>query len=105
MPNLVAVDPRAKVTLRLFPNIHLPRKYLLRIQLPKGLKSIGQRALVDAVACAVRLECQRSDCHRIWARLWDVTTLRYVVATGNKITTLGDSLFGESDGRNKLIYK
>ena len=30
--------------------------------------------------------------------------LRYVVATGNKITTLGDSLFGE-DGRNKLIYK
>ncbi|MCQ4947903.1 leucine-rich repeat domain-containing protein, partial [Bacteroides cellulosilyticus] len=31
-------------------------------------------------------------------------TLRYVVATGNKLTTWGDSLIGE-DGRNKLIYK
>jgi len=30
--------------------------------------------------------------------------LRYVVATGDQITTLGDSLFGEGGG-NKLIYK
>jgi hypothetical protein len=29
--------------------------------------------------------------------------LRYVLATGNKITTLGDNLFGESQG--KIIYK
>jgi hypothetical protein len=29
--------------------------------------------------------------------------LRYVVAHGDKITTIGDNLFGE--GKNKLIYK
>ena len=80
------------------------KKYLLRIQLPKGLKSIGQRAFSGCGRLCGTLELPAGVTAIEYGAFMGCDNLRYVVATGNKITTLGDSLFGE-DGRNKLIYK
>ena len=78
MPNLVSVDI-SRTNATAIPDFTFSqKKYLLRMKLPHNLKSIGQRVFSN--------------------------NLRYVLATGNKITTLGDNLFGDGVP-SKLIYK
>ena len=104
MPNLVAVDLSKSNTTVIPEYTFTQKKYLLRIQLPKGLKSIGQRAFSGCGRLCGTLELPAGVTAIEYGAFMGCDNLRYVVATGNKITTLGDSLFGE-DGRNKLIYK
>ena len=101
MPNLVAVDLSKSNTTVIPEYTFTQKKYLLRIQLPKG---IGQRAFSGCGRLCGTLELPAGVTAIEYGAFMGCDNLRYVVATGNKITTLGDSLFGE-DGRNKLIYK
>lgn len=101
MPNLVSVDLSHSDATIIPDYTFTQKKNLLRISLPQGLKVIGQRAF--------------SGCNRLSGTLLlppEVTAIEYgafigcirlhrVVATGDKITTLGDKLFGEEG--NKLL--
>ncbi len=103
MPNLVTAD-LSKCSATAIPEYTFTqKKYLLRIQLPKGLKSIGQRAFSGCGRLCGTLELPAGVTAIEYGAFMGCDNLRYVVATGNKITTLGDNLFGE--GKNKLIYK
>ncbi|NDV83716.1 leucine-rich repeat protein [Bacteroides sp. 51] len=103
MPNLVSVDI-SKTTATALPDFTFAqKKYMLRIKLPNGLKSIGQRVF--------------SGCGRLSGMLIlppEVTTIDYgafmgceslkgVMVTGSKLTAVGDNLFGDSNGR--LYYQ
>lgn len=103
MPNLVAVD-LSKCNATAIPEYTFTqKKYLLRIQLPHGLKSIGQRAFSSCGRLCGTLELPAGVTAIEYGAFMGCDNLRYVVATGNKITTLGDNLFG--DDKNKLIYR
>lgn len=104
MPNLVAVD-LSKCNATAIPEYTFTqKKYLLRIQLPTKLKSIGQRAFSGCGRLCGTLELPEGVTAIEYGAFIGCDNLRYVMATGNKITTLGDNLFGDG-GRNKLIYK
>ena len=75
MPNLVSVDISRTNATAIPDFTFAQKKYLLNMKLPHNLKSIGQRVF--------------SNCGRL---------------CGNKITTLGDNLFGEGVP-SKLVYK
>lgn len=103
MPNLVAID-LSKCNATAIPEYTFTqKKYLLRIQLPKGLKSIGQRAFSGCGRLCGTLELPAGVTAIEYGAFIGCDNLRYVVATGDKITTLGDNLFG--DEKSKLIYK
>lgn len=103
MPNLVAVD-LSKCNATAIPEYTFTqKKYLLRIQLPNGLKSIGQRAFSGCGRLCGTLELPAGVTAIEYGAFIGCDNLRHVVVTGNKITTLGDNLFGEE--KNKLIYK
>ena len=103
MPNLVAVDIE-KTNATAIPDFTFSqKKYLLRIHLPHGLKSIGQRAFSNCGRLCGTVELPESITAIEYGAFMGCDRLRYVVAHGDKITTIGDNLFGE--GKNKLIYK
>ena len=103
MPNLVAID-LSKCNATAIPQYTFTqKKYLQRILLPHGLKSIGQRAFSGCGRLCGTLELPAGVTAIEYGAFMGCDNLRHVVATGNKITTLGDNLFGE-DG-NKLVYK
>ncbi|WP_349832713.1 leucine-rich repeat domain-containing protein, partial [Bacteroides fragilis] len=103
MPNLVAVDIE-KTNATAIPDFTFSqKKYLLRIRLPHGLKSIGQRAFSNCGRLCGTVELPESITAIEYGAFMGCDRLRYVVAHGDKITTIGDNLFGE--GKNKLIYK
>ena len=103
MPNLVAVDIE-KTNATAIPDFTFSqKKYLLRIRLPHGLKSIGQRAFSNCGRLCGTVELPESITAIEYGAFMGCDRLRYVVAKGDKITTIGDNLFGE--GKNKLIYK
>ena len=64
----------------------------------KSLVSIGS---VHSVAAGVVLPASVTAIE--YGAFMGCDNLRYVLVMGNKITTLGDNLFGESQG--KIIYK
>ena len=103
MPNLVAVDIE-KTNATAIPDFTFSqKKYLLRVRLPHGLKSIGQRAFSNCGRLCGTVELPESITAIEYGAFMGCDRLRYVVAKGDKITTIGDNLFGE--GKNKLIYK
>lgn len=103
MPNLVAVDI-AQTNATALPDFTFSqKKYLLRIKLPHGLKSIGQRAFSNCGRLCGTVELPASVTAIEYGAFMGCDNLRYVVAKGNKITTLGDNLFGGA--ADKLIYK
>ena len=104
MPNLVAVDI-AKTNATSIPDFTFSqKKYLLRIKLPHGLKVIGQRVFSNCGRLCGTVELPASVTTIEFGVFMGCDNLRHVVATGNKITTLGDNLFGDGV-ENKLIYK
>lgn len=103
MPNLVSIDlTRSNATV--IPDYTFTqKKYLLSILLPHALKSIGQRAFSDCGRLCGTIELPPTVTAIEYGAFMGCNNLRYVLATGNKISTLGDNLFGE--GKSKLIYK
>ena len=80
------------------------KKYLLNMKLPHNLKSIGQRVFSNCGRLCGTLELPASVTAIEFGAFMGCDNLRYVLATGNKITTLGDNLFGEGVP-SKLVYK
>lgn len=103
MPNLVTLD-LSKTNATAIPDFTFSqKKYLLSIRLPHNLKSIGQRAFSNCGRLCGTLELPASVTAIEFGAFMGCDNLRYVLAKGNKITTLGDELFG-SGMPSKLIY-
>ena len=66
--------------------------------------SIGQRVFSNCGRLCGTLELPAGVTAIEFGAFMGCDNLRYVVATGDKITTVGDSLFGEGVP-SKLIYK
>lgn len=104
MPNLVALNI-SKTNATAIPDFTFSqKKYLMRIQLPHNLKSIGERVFSNCGRLCGTLELPASVTAIEFGAFMGCDNLRYVLATGDKITTLGDNLFG-SGVSSKLIYK
>ena len=104
MPNLVSVDI-SKTNATTIPDFTFAqKKYLLNIKLPHGLKSIGQRAFSNCGRLCGTLELPAGVTAIEFGAFMGCDNLRHVLATGDKITTLGDSLFGDG-APSKLVYK
>lgn len=103
MPNLVAVDI-SKTNATLIPDFTFSqKKYLLRIKLPHQLKTIGQRVFSNCGRLCGTVELPSSVTAIEYGAFMGCDNLRHVFATGTKITTLGDNLFGTEN--SKLVYK
>ena len=103
MPNLVSID-LSKSNATIIPDYTFTqKKYLLNISLPHALKSIGQRAFSGCTRLCGTIILPSSVTAIEYGAFMGCTNLRKVLATGNKITTLGDNIFGEEE--DKLIYK
>lgn len=103
MPNLVSVDI-SKTNATTIPDFTFAqKKYLLNMKLPQGLKSIGQRAFSNCGRLCGTLELPAGVTAIEFGAFMGCDNLRHVLATGDKITTLGDSLFGDGVP-SKLIY-
>ena len=74
------------------------------MKLPYNLKSIAQRVFNNCRRLCGTLELPASVTAIEFGAFMGCDNLRYVLATGNKITTLGDNLFGDGVP-SKLIYK
>lgn len=104
MPNLVAVDISQTNTTAIPDFAFSQKKYLLRIKLPHGLKTIGQRVFSNCGRLCGTVELPASVTAIEYGAFMGCDNLRHVVASGNKITTLGDNLFGDG-ASSKLIYQ
>lgn len=104
MPNLVSINI-AKTNTTFIPEFTFAqKKYLLRIQLPHGLKTIGQRVFSNCTRLCGTIDLPASVTAIEYGAFMGCDNLRHVVAQGNQITTLGDNIFGVGVA-NKLIYK
>lgn len=103
MPNLVSIDMTNSNATAIPDYTFTQKKYLLNVRLPQELRSIGQRAFSGCGRLCGTLVLPASVTAIEYGAFMGCDNLRYVLATGNKITTLGDNLFGESQG--KIIYK
>lgn len=101
MPNLVSIDMEESDATAIPEYTFTQKKYMLRIKLPKGLKSIGQRAFSGCSRLCGTIELPAGVTTIEFGAFMGCENLRHVVAHG-QITTLGDNLFGEEG--NKLIY-
>lgn len=104
MPNLVSVDLSQSNATTIPDYTFTQKKFLLRILLPHGLKSIGQRAFSGCTRLCGTLLLPPGVTAIEYGAFMGCDNLRHVVATGDRITTLGDKLFGE-EGMNKLTYQ
>lgn len=104
MPNLVSVDISNTNATAIPDFTFSQKKYLLRIQLPQHLKTIGQRVFSSCGRLTGTLVLPASVTAIEYGAFMGCDNLRHVLATGNKITTLGDNLFG-MDTKSRLIYK
>ena len=104
MPNLVSVDISRTNATAIPDFTFAQKKYLLNMKLPHNLKSIGQRVFSNCGRLCGTLELPASVTAIEFGAFMGCDNLRYVLATGNKITTLGDNLFGEGVP-SKLVYK
>ena len=101
--NLVSIDMTNSNATAIPDYTFTQKKYLLNVRLPQELRSIGQRAFSGCGRLCGTLVLPASVTAIEYGAFMGCDNLRYVLATGNKITTLGDNLFGESQG--KIIYK
>ena len=104
MPNLVSVNI-SRTNATAIPDFTFSqKKYLLNIQLPHNLKTLGQRVFSNCGRLTGTLELPASVTAIEFGAFMGCDNLRHVVALGDKITTVGDNLFG-TEGSSKLIYK
>lgn len=103
MPALVSVN-LSKCHATTIPDYTFSQKrYLLSIKLPNQLVRIGQRAFSGCVRLCGTLELPPTVTSIEFGAFIGCENLHKVVATGNRITALGDKLFGEE--QSKLVYK
>lgn len=104
MPNLVSLDISQTNATAIPDFTFAQKKYLLRIQLPQGLKTIGQRAFSSCGRLCGTVELPAGLTAIEYGAFIGCDNLRQVVALGNQLSTLGDNLFGEGE-KSKLIYR
>lgn len=102
MPNLVSIDLTESEATAIPEFTFTQKKYLLRVQLPKQLERIGQRAFSGCGRLCGTLHLPATVTAIEFGAFVGCDNLRYVAAHGNRITALGDNLFGENQDR--LIY-
>lgn len=103
MPNLVDVDIANTNATELPDFTFSQKKYLLRIKLPHELKYIGQRAFSNCNRLSGTLQLPASVTTIEFGAFMGCDKLLRVIATGKKITTIGDDLFGNGVP-SRLIY-
>lgn len=102
MPNLMSIDLRRSNATTIPEYTFTQKKFLLRVILPKDLKSIGQRAFSGCTRLSGKLVLPPSVTAIEFGAFMGCDRLESVVVTGNSLTTLGEQLFG--DGKGKLVY-
>lgn len=103
MPNLVYIHME-NCNAKVIPAYTFTqKKFLLKVVLPKELKSIGQRAFSGCTRLCGTLVLPPTLTAIEFGAFIGCDNLHQVVATGNQITTLGDKLFGEEE--SKLVYR
>lgn len=103
MSNLASID-LTNTTAETIPDFTFSqKKHLIHIDLPKNLHKIGQRAFSGCSKLGDTLVLPPTVSAIEYGAFIDCDHLLNVRATSNKITTVGDNLFGSSKG--KLIYK
>lgn len=104
MPNLVTVDI-SKTNATSIPDFTFTqKKYLFRITLPHALRSIGQRVFSNCTKLSGTLILPPTVTSIEYGAFMGCNKLNQVVATGNRISTVGENLFGEKTN-SRLIYK
>lgn len=103
MPNLMSIDMRETSATSIPEYTFTQKKFLLRVALPKDLKSIGQRAFSGCTRLCGDLVLPPSVTAIEFGAFMGCDKLKHVVITGNSLTTIGEQLFG--DGTGKLVYK
>lgn len=102
MPNLVTVNI-AKTTATAIPAFTFSqKKYLLQIELPEKLQTIGERAFSNCGRLRGPVTLPSSVTAIEFGAFMGCDNLRRVIAPGNKIITLGEQLFDNQP--SKLIY-
>lgn len=104
MPNLVGVDIKNTTATEIPDFTFTQKKYLMRIELPKGLKSIGQRAFSNCEHLRGNIELPAEVTSIAFGAFMGCKNLRKVVVTGNSLTSIGEDLFGQGV-ENKLEYR
>lgn len=102
MPNLVSIDLTESEATAIPEFTFTQKEYLLRVQLPKQLERIGQRAFSGCSRLCGTLHLPATVTAIEFGAFVGCDNLRYVAAHGNRITALGDNLFG--GGKDRLIY-
>ncbi len=104
MPNLVSLNIE-NTNATVIPDFTFSqKKYLLNINLPHKLQTIGQRSFSNCGRLCGTLVLPSTVTTINYAAFLGCENLRYVQASSNQLTTIGESLFGEGVP-SKLIYK
>lgn len=103
MTDLVAVDISNTNATALPDFTFAQKKNLIRIELPKNLKSIGQRAFSGCGRLSGSLKLPAEMTSIDYGAFMGCDHLKQVIVTGDNLTSLGSNLFGESE--SKLIYQ
>lgn len=102
MPNLVDIDI-SETTVTHLPDFTFgQKKYMLRIKLPKGLQTIGQRVFSGCTRLSGTLVLPSGVTAVGYGAFMGCDKLLTVYVSGNKLTAVGENLFGDSNG--KLEY-
>lgn len=102
MSNLVALDIYNTTATELPDFIFAQKKQLLRIRLPKELKSIGQRAFSGCERLSGTLILPETLTSIDFGAFMGCYKLDKVIANGNRLTSIGNELFGDAQG--ELIF-
>lgn len=94
MPNLVSIDIENTTTTALPDFVFAQKKYMLRIKLPQGLKTIGQRAFSGCGRLSGALILPPNVTSIEYGAFLGCDNLHEVIVTGNQLTTIGENLFG-----------
>ena len=104
MPNLVSIDIE-KTSTKVIPEFTFSQKtYLLDVKLPSQLEVIGQRAFSNCIRLNGDLILPSSMVALEYGVFLGCKALNHVIATGNKLTTIGKDIFDEGNSF-KLIYQ
>ena len=102
MSNLVALDIHNTTAIDIPDFTFAQKKQLLRISLPKDLKTIGQRVFSGCERLSGTLVLPQTLTSLGYGVFMGCYKLDQVIVQGNSLTSVGNELFGDSKG--KLIY-
>lgn len=102
MPNLVDIDIANTTVTHLPDFVFAQKKYMLRIKLPIGLQSIGQRAFSGCTRLSGTVVIPSQVTSLGYGAFMGCEKLLTVYVSGNQLTAIGENLFGDSNG--KLVY-